>query len=100
MVYLKKYIYSICSKVLTKVATTVTLKSGHTFNICDHCFGLIEQLKRGREVYTPNQWKELITRNRMLNPIQIAQEELYDWSFLADYYTKPEETTTKEKRYR
>ena len=78
-------------------------RSGHSYNVCDRKFGIIERnRKKAENIFVPNEWKNLIENSKTSHPKFIVTELTANDFFscdnlLSEYYTnrKKKQQTTK-----
>lgn len=59
--------------------------TGHSYNVCDRKFGIIERKKRQTtDIYTPTQWKNLIKNAKVTLPKFIVNELNAEHFFACD----------------
>lgn len=64
----KKYLHGGTNTTVKKIEHKFFV-SGHSYNACDRCFGLIEKKARGAtNIYTPADWAELIATTQKKEP--------------------------------
>lgn len=62
---LKKYLHDLTSDEPTEVITQKYFVSGHSYNSCDRCFGIIEKKRKTSSgIYTPSHWVDLIRNSK------------------------------------
>lgn len=65
---LKKYLHSETNTSVQKIVHNFFV-SGHSYNACDRCFGLIEKKARGAtNIFTPTDWADLIANAQKKSP--------------------------------
>lgn len=84
---------------------TITHKfftSGHSYNSCDRCFGIIEKSKKKTEsVYSPEHWENVIRSAKKNDPkfevIHMGPNYFYDSKNLLNLITNRKNSTNKTK---
>lgn len=76
--------------------------SGHSYNSCDRCFGLIEKQKKITEaIYTPQHWVNIIAQAKKNEPkftvIKMEKKDFFSCEQLENAITNRKVTTSKEK---
>lgn len=78
-------------------------RSGHSYNVCDRKFGIIERSRRkANDIFVPKQWKELIENSKTTHPkfivTEMNEKHFLDCEQLIKMFcTKRTLTTNKEK---
>lgn len=66
---LKKYLHDLSPEYSLESIVQKYLVSGHSYNSCDRCFGLIEKhRKTTTDIFTPNNWVDLIKTSKRSEP--------------------------------
>lgn len=66
---LKKYLHDLTPEQSPEVIKQKYFVSGHSYNSCDRCFGMIEKKRKvSTEIYTPNHWIDLIRDTKKSSP--------------------------------
>lgn len=66
---LKKYLHDLTPDDALMSIQQKYFVSGHSYNSCDRCFGLIERHRKTKaEIYTPNDWINLIIEAKKNSP--------------------------------
>lgn len=77
-------------------------RSGHSYNVCDRKFGLIEKKrKQVTNIYVPSQWKDLIASAKITLPkfqvIEMSRNDFYSCDeLLLSFCTNRKKTTEKD----
>lgn len=88
------------SENLTKITQSFFL-TGHSYNVCDRKFGIIERKKRNTtNIYTTTQWKNLIENAKVTLPKfivnELSSEKIFGCDVLQAISTNRKKTITKE----
>lgn len=66
---LKKYLHDLLPENALETIEQKFFVSGHSYNSCDRCFGLIEKKRKiSSEIYTPDDWVNLIKNSKTNEP--------------------------------
>lgn len=66
---LKKYLHDLITDESLQIITQKFFVSGHSYNSCDRCFGIIEKKrKKCSGIYTPSDWVNLIQNSKKSEP--------------------------------
>jgi hypothetical protein len=66
---LKKYLHDLTPENALQSIEQKYFTSGHSYNSCDRCFGVIEKHRKTKDqIYTPNDWLNLIAEAKKSSP--------------------------------
>lgn len=97
----------ILKKILTSLVTvkTITQKffiSGHSYNSCDRCFGVIEKQKKAtQDIYVPSHWQNIVRTAKKKDPkfevVLMTGADFYSSQKLLDLIVNRKITSDHEK---
>lgn len=98
---LKKFLCSSASSALQTIEQKFFI-TGHNFNSCDRCFGLIEKQRRMTpQIYSPVHWIELISQSKKSEPkfevMEMTSNDFYTSKDLEDLIVNRKMFTTGDQ---